>query len=74
MNRLTELTGPEARALRCIRSYVKKRGYPPSVREIAKAGGWASTSTVFDNLRRLEAKGYIKVDDRVARGIKVLEP
>lgn len=57
-----------------IKSEVKLKGYPPSVREICKAVGLKSTSTVHGHLNRLETKGYIKRGPTKPRAIEVLEP
>ena len=43
-----------------IKSEVKNKGYPPSVREIGEAVGLASSSTVHGHLARLESKGLIR--------------
>ena len=52
---------------------VKKRaeGIPPTVREICSATGIGSTSTVHAILTALEEMGYITVDRRNSRGIKI---
>lgn len=56
-----------------IKSEVKKKGYPPSVREIGKAVGLASSSTVHSHLSQLEKKGYIKRDPTKPRAIEILD-
>lgn len=56
-----------------IRSEVEMKGYPPSVREIAKAVGLASSSTVHGHLERIENKGYIRRDPTKPRAIEILE-
>lgn len=38
----------------------KKRGYPPSIKEICTALGLKSTATVHNHLTTLEKKGYIR--------------
>jgi len=38
----------------------KKRGYPPSIKEIGDALGLKSTATVHNHLETLEKKGYIR--------------
>lgn len=55
-----------------IKNEVDTKGYPPSVREIAKAVGLASSSTVHGHLSRLETKGYIRRDPTKPRAIEVL--
>jgi repressor LexA len=45
-----------------IKSYIKKHGYPPYVREIAAGVGLKSTSTVHAHLKALIEKGYLETD------------
>src|SRR5699024_7002416 len=56
-----------------IKSEVEVRGYPPSVREIAKAVGLASSSTVHGHLERIEKKGYIRRDPTKPRAIEIVD-
>lgn len=56
-----------------IKSEVEVKGYPPSVREIAKAVGLASSSTVHGHLERLEKKGYIRRDPTKPRAIEIVD-
>ena len=56
-----------------IKTEVEVRGYPPSVREIAKAVGLASSSTVHGHLSRMEKKGFIKRDPTKPRAIEILD-
>ncbi|MCR8641597.1 transcriptional repressor LexA [Paenibacillus sp. N1-5-1-14] len=55
-----------------IKTEVKAKGYPPSVREIGEAVGLASSSTVHGHLDRLERKGLIRRDPTKPRAIEVL--
>lgn len=55
-----------------IKTNVKEKGYPPSVREIGEAVGLASSSTVHGHLERLEKKGYIRRDATKPRAIEIL--
>ena len=43
-----------------IAATLRARGYPPSVREIARAVGLASTSAVHHHLQILEREGYLE--------------
>src|SRR5690625_7510630 len=52
---------------------VELKGYPPSVREIAKAVGLASSSTVHGHLERIENKGYIRRNPTKPRAIEILD-
>lgn len=56
-----------------IKEEVRKKGYPPSVREIGEAVGLASSSTVHGHLARLESKGLIRRDPTKPRAIEVLD-
>jgi repressor LexA len=60
-----------------ILNYIKKEitdtGYPPSVREICKAVGLKSTSTVHSHLNTLVKKGYIRKGDNKNRAIEVID-
>ncbi len=62
----------QERILEFIKSEIARRGYPPSVREIAAAVGLKSTSTVHGHLRRLEKKGLIKRDVLKPRAMEVI--
>lgn len=58
-----------------ILEYLKQRasdGVPPSVREICKAVGLSSTSSVQSNLDALEEKGHIIRDPMLKRSIRII--
>ena len=44
----------QAKILAYIREEIQNKGYPPSVREICKAVGFKSTSSVHAHLQELE--------------------
>lgn len=56
--------------LHYIHEQVKKRGYPPTVREIGTATNLSSTSTVHGHLARLETNGFIIRDPSKPRAIE----
>ncbi|MBP2631572.1 MAG: SOS-response transcriptional repressor, LexA [Firmicutes bacterium] len=60
-----------------IFSFIKEalinNGYPPSVREIGKAVGLKSSSTVHGHLAKLEEYGLIKRDPTKPRAIDLLD-
>ncbi|ASK63445.1 repressor LexA [Virgibacillus phasianinus] len=70
---MTKLSKRQETILEYIKDEVNKKGYPPSVREIAEAVGLASSSTVHGHLSRLESKGYIRRDPTKPRAIEVLD-
>lgn len=59
--------------LEYLKSEIKSKGYPPSVREICKAVGLRSTSTVHGHLSRLEQRGLIRRDPTKPRAIEILD-
>ncbi|MBU9722650.1 MULTISPECIES: transcriptional repressor LexA [Bacillaceae] len=70
---MTKLSKRQQDILDFIKQEVKKRGYPPSVREIGVAVGLASSSTVHGHLSRLEKKGYIRRDPTKPRAIEIID-
>ena len=56
-----------------IKEFLIEKGYPPSVREIGKAVGLKSSSTVHGYLNQLEAAGLIRRDPTKPRAIDLLE-
>ncbi|MCS1351041.1 transcriptional repressor LexA [Mechercharimyces sp. CAU 1602] len=71
---MSKLSTRQQAILDFIKSEVREKGYPPSVREIGEAVGLASSSTVHGHLARLEEKGYIRRDPTKPRAIEVLDP
>lgn len=56
-----------------IKMEIRKKGYPPSVREIGNAVGLSSSSTVHGHLAQIEKKGYIRRDPTKPRAIEILD-
>ncbi|MGD9679466.1 MAG: transcriptional repressor LexA [Vulcanibacillus sp.] len=69
---MNKLSSRQREILEFIKSRVKQKGYPPSVREIGEGVGLASSSTVHGHLERLEKKGYIKRDPTKPRAIEII--
>ncbi len=57
-----------------IKSHSAKVGYPPTVRDIGKAVGLASSSTVHAHLANLEKLGVLRRDPSKPRAIELLDP
>ncbi|MGJ9460481.1 transcriptional repressor LexA [Oceanobacillus sp. CF4.6] len=70
---MTKLSKRQQMILDFIKSEVKQKGYPPSVREIAVAVGLASSSTVHGHLERIESKGFIRRDPTKPRAIEIID-
>lgn len=73
MNVLKKASKRQEDILAFIKEEVRKKGYPPSVREIGEAVGLASSSTVHGHLARLESKGLIRRDPTKPRAIEILD-
>ncbi|MGY4646112.1 transcriptional repressor LexA [Cellulomonas sp. URHB0016] len=69
-----ELSARQRLVLDTIRTSVESRGYPPSMREIGKAVGLTSPSSVKHQLTALERKGYLRRDPHRPRAIEVVHP
>ena len=67
------ITQKQKEILTYIRGEIRKKGYPPSVREICSAVGLRSTSSVHSHLESLEAAGYIHRDSSKTRAIELLD-
>ena len=55
-----------------IQRYASKYGYPPTVREIGKAVGLASSSTVHAHLANLQKSGLLRRNPAKPRAIEVM--
>lgn len=62
----------QSRVLRFLRDHLVRHGYPPSVREIQQAFGFASPRSAAKHLQALEAQGLIEIPARTARGIRLV--
>ena len=56
-----------------IKKYSARYGYPPTVRDIGKAVGLASSSTVHAHLSNLEKVGLLRRDPSKPRAIELLD-
>jgi repressor LexA len=67
-----DLTKRQKEIFDFIRRYAAKTGYPPTVREIGKAVGLHSSSTVHAHLSNLEKIGLLRRDPTKPRAIELL--
>src|SRR6059058_4555463 len=56
-----------------IKRYSSRHGYPPTVRDIGKAVGLASSSTVHAHLANLEKVGLLRRDPSKPRALELLD-
>ena len=69
---MVDLTKRQREIFDFIGKYADKTGYPPTVREIGKAVGLHSSSTVHVHLANLEKAGVLRRDPTKPRAIEVL--
>jgi repressor LexA len=68
-----DLTKRQQEIFDFIKRYSAKYGYPPTVRDIGKAVGLASSSTVHAHLANLERLGMLRRDPSKPRAIELLD-
>jgi repressor LexA len=66
------LTDRQREVLGFISDSIRKRGYPPTLREIGSHFGIRSTNGVNDHLRALEKKGFLHREDLKSRALRPL--
>lgn len=69
---MVDLTKRQREIFEYIGKYADSMGYPPTVREIGKAVGLHSSSTVHVHLANLEKAGVLRRDPSKPRAIEVL--
>ena len=68
-----DLTKRQQEIFDFIKKYSARYGYPPTVRDIGKAVGLASSSTVHAHLANLEKVGLLRRDPTKPRAIELLD-
>jgi repressor LexA len=68
-----DLTKRQQEIFDYIKRYSARYGYPPTVRDIGKAVGLASSSTVHAHLANLEKLGLLRRDPSKPRAIELLD-
>ncbi|HXF56515.1 MAG TPA: transcriptional repressor LexA [Actinomycetota bacterium] len=71
---MQNLTPRQRRILEFIRRTVDERGYPPTVREIGRAVGLTSSSSVHAQLANLERLGLLRRDPAKPRALELRHP
>ena len=66
------LTPAQQLILEAVRGYIKVHKIPPSFRDVMRARGLSSTSTVQAHFRKLAQAGAISVIPGVPRSVRVL--
>jgi repressor LexA len=73
MDLTKDLTKRQQEIFDFIKRYSARYGYPPTVRDIGKAVGLASSSTVHAHLSNLEKSGLLRRDPSKPRAIELLD-
>lgn len=63
------LTNRQVDAFSALVGLTKRRGFPPTLRELADAMGLKSVNSARSHLLAIQRKGWIAVHQNVARGI-----
>ena len=66
-----DLTPRQKEIFNFVRTFIKGRGYPPSIREIGEHFN-IYPRAAFDHLKALEKKGYLKRRGSMSRSLEVL--
>jgi repressor LexA len=69
---LPPLTARQREVLEFIRNFMTAAGYPPTVREIGAHFGFVPRS-IFDHLKALERKGYLRRTASKSRSLQILD-
>ncbi|MDI6783537.1 MAG: transcriptional repressor LexA [bacterium] len=69
---MKEMTERQQTILEFIKQFIRKEGYPPTVRELAQKFEMKSSS-MFDHLTALERKGFLKRLSRKSRSLELSE-
>lgn len=57
------LTDRDQKVLRVVQKFIERKGYPPSVRQIARVLGLKSSSGVHKSLVRLREEGLVQWEE-----------
>jgi repressor LexA len=71
---MERLKDREMKILNYMKEEIRKKGYPPTVREICNALNIKSTSTAHKDIAALEKSGYIVKDPSKPRALMVYDP
>ncbi|RPJ09953.1 MAG: transcriptional repressor LexA, partial [Deltaproteobacteria bacterium] len=66
-----ELTLRQRKVFNFVRTFIREKGYPPSVREIGEHFH-IYPRAAFDHLKALEKKGYLRRRGAMSRGLEIL--
>jgi SOS regulatory protein LexA len=70
---MSDLKDREQKILDFMKSEIRMKGYPPTVREICTALNIKSTSTVHKDIESLVKQGYLKKDPAKPRALMIVD-
>lgn len=70
---MSDLNDKQLLIYKFLKDFTSQKGYPPTVREICKAVGLKSTSSVHGHLKQLEKEGLIKRDPTKPRALEIVD-
>ena len=70
---MSDLNDKQLLIYKFLKDFTSQKGYPPTVREICKAVGLKSTSSVHGHLKQLENEGLIKRDPTKPRALEIVD-
>lgn len=59
--------------LNAIESMTRRHGYPPTVRELARALGLSSAGSLLTRLDKLQARGLVLREEGMSRTLRVTQ-
>ena len=70
---MNDLSTRQEQIIDYIRAFLRRKGMPPTVRDIQEGCQISSTSVVDYNLQQLQRKGVLRRTPSLARGIELVE-
>lgn len=70
---MDKLTLRQKQVLKAIYRSLRESGYPPTLADLRDELDISSNQAVLDHLKVLEDKGFIRKDEGMARGIRILD-
>jgi repressor LexA len=67
------LTDIQREVLKYVQDHLTQTHRPPTVREVMRHFKWNSPQSARKHLLALEEKGYLEREDRMARGLKIVD-
>lgn len=73
MKTIAKITKRQKEFLEAIYSSIETEGYPPTFEDLKNKFNISSNQAIIDHLKCLEKKGFIKRDEKSARGINITQ-